>query len=276
MVVEGAWPMKRERSSQVLLAGFVAAGIAVITFTVATESENDLRLFAHARFWVETLPWMALPVLALVPGVWLVRLAFSLTRAALAVRALPRAEPPAPLASAMRRTGAGSVRCIVDDVAIAFCTGALKPVIVVSDSLADELDGPELDAVLLHEDHHVRQREPLLRAAAEAVADVLFFLPLARWWSRRRIETAELAADQAAVRRVGPGPVASALCTLGTTARTQTAFVGVAGLRVAQLLGDPLPPRRPAASVVAVSLLGLPFVLLVVCCLALDAARVLP
>ncbi len=146
---------------------------------------------------------------------------------------------------------------------------------MVSEGLVDRLNARELDAVLLHEDYHARRREPLIRATAEAAAEVLFFVPIARWWSRRRIETAELRADQAAVRRVGPRPVASALCTLGSAARSQTAFAGVGELRVAQLLGDPLPPRRPTPRVVVSSLLGAPFLLLVAGCVVLDAARVL-
>jgi Zn-dependent protease with chaperone function len=267
--------MKRERS-QVLLAGFVASGTAIITATVATESSSDLRRLAQPGFWSQALPLLTIPVLGLILGAWLARFAFVLVRAAIAMRGLETSGlMPARLVSAVARTGAGAVRCIAGDVAIAFCTGAVRPEIVVSEGLVDQLSGAELDAVLLHEDHHARQREPMARAASESAADVLFFLPLARWWSRRRIETAELEADQAAVRRVGPRPVASALCTLGSAVRSQTSFAGVAGLRVAQLLGDPLPPRRPALGVIAVSLLGVPFVLLVAGCVVLDAARVL-
>src|SRR5207245_1323744 len=107
---------------------------------------------------------------------------------------------------------------------------------------ARQRDDAGFGAVLLHERRHLREREPVVRAACEAAAQVLVFFPLARWWSRRRIEEAELRADQAALRRVGPRPVAAALFRLGSTVPAAAAFAGDTELRVAQLLGDPLPP----------------------------------
>jgi beta-lactamase regulating signal transducer with metallopeptidase domain len=74
-------------------------------------------------------------------------------------------------------------------------------------ALADE----ELEAVLVHEAEHARRRDPLRRLAGRAAADVLFWLPLVGWWSRRRLEDAELAADRAAIDRVGRRPLARAL-----------------------------------------------------------------
>jgi Zn-dependent protease with chaperone function len=268
----------RLEGSHLVFTGFVAMGAVIIAATVATDpqSSTDLRYLAQPASWPQTMPWLAAPVVALLTGAWLARLTYVLARAALAVARLPEAErAPAPLLAAISRTGTGTVRCIDSDVVIAFCAGARRPEIVVSEGLVTRLNSHELDAVLLHEDYHVRQREPLVRAAAAVAADVLFFLPLARWWSQRRIETAELRADQAAVRRVGRQPVASALTTLGSAGRGQVTFAGVAELRVAQLLGDPLPPRRPAPAVVASSLLGVPFVLLVAACVMLDAGRLL-
>jgi Zn-dependent protease with chaperone function len=204
------------------------------------------------------------PVLAVIVLAWLARIAFVLTRARRTLRRMPTIVEPERLASAMARTGAGRVRCIDGTVPIAFCAGAVRPEIVVSEGLAERLDDDELDAVLLHERHHVREHEPLMRVASEAAAQVLFFCPLARWWSRRRIELAELRADQAAVREVGPQPVAAALCALGAAMPSQAAFAGAAELRVAQLLGDPLPLERPTAALVATSLLGFPFAIAVV------------
>src|SRR5207248_2087576 len=151
----------------------------------------------------------------------------------------PRMErPPARLADALARNGVRRVRCVSSPAPLAFCTGALRPVIVVSDGLAGRLQDDELDAVLLHEQQHVRDREPLVRAACEAAAGMLFFVPIARWWAQRRTEEAELRADRSAVSQVGRGPVAAALCTLDVAIPSEAAFAGVATLRVAQLLGD--------------------------------------
>jgi Zn-dependent protease with chaperone function len=261
--------MKLERS-QVPSAGFVVGGSAIILVTIATSADpaNWLQNLSRPSFWFHVLIYVVAPLLGVVTLAWLARLAFVLTRATLAMRRLPSAlQPDARLAMAIARTGARRVRCIEGSVPIAFCAGAVRPEIVVSDGLAEQLDDDQLAAVLLHEHHHLREREPMIRVASEAAAQVLFFFPIARWWSRRRIERAELRADRAAVSAVGPRPVAAALCLLGSAMPAQAAFAGAAEVRVAQLLGDPLPSRRPAASTIAASLLGFPFAIVLAGCL---------
>jgi Zn-dependent protease with chaperone function len=257
---------------------FALSGLVIIAASVVTAPDPAalLQRLAEPGHWPRLIVPVALPVLLVIATAWLARLVFILARAGQSLRRLPHAGPlPARVVAAIARTGAGRVRCIVGDVPIAFCAGALRPEIYFSESLADELDDRELDAVLLHEHHHQREREPMVRAACEAAAQVLFFFPLARWLSRRRIEDAELRADQAAVRRVGSRPVAAALRTLGAGLPSAAPFAGVAELRVAQLLGDPLPAQRPPARVVAASLIGLPFALAVGGALVQIAGRLL-
>lgn len=261
--------MKLERS-QVPSAGFVVGGSAIIIASMATNLDPQLwlRHLVNPGFWLSFLTWVVLPLLGVVVLAWAVRLAYVLTRAWLTLRRLPRAlQPDARLATAIARTGARRVRCIEGSVPIAFCAGAVWPEIVVSDGLAQQLDDDQLAAVLLHEHLHLREREPMVRVASEAAAQVLFFFPIVRWWSRRRTERAELRADRAAVRAVGRRPVAAALCLLGSAMPAQAAFAGAAEVRVAQLLGDPLPSRRPGASTIATSLLGLPYAIVVAGCL---------
>ena len=260
--------MRVERS-QVPSVGFAAGGIAIIAMSIGLSPDPTawLHQMTGSHLWVDVLAWVVVPALAIIVLSWLARLAFVLTRASLTLRRMPTALwLPVRLSAAMHRTGTDRVRCIAESVPLAFCAGVVRPEIVVSEGLSERLDDNELDAVLLHEREHVREREPIVRAAFEAAALVLFFFPMARWWSRRRIERAELRADQAAVREVGPRPVASALCTLGSALLSQAAFSGAAELRVAQLLGDPLPSQRPGAAMVATSLLGLPFALAVAGC----------
>ena len=76
-------------------------------------------------------------------------------------------------------------------------------------------------------------------------------------------------ADRSAIDTVGPKPVARALWSLGMAALSPTgaAFSGAVEVRTAQLLGDPLPKRRPGARVVAPTLGGLAFALAVMTCL---------
>jgi Zn-dependent protease with chaperone function len=260
--------MRFERSHLQFL-GFVAGGTAVIVVSTAA---SDPLVSARHLLESQVLTWAALSVLAASLVAWLARLGFVLARAWLTVRGLARTnEMSARLAASIARTGVERVRCLSSGLPIAFCAGILQPEIIVSEGLADELDDHELDAVLLHERHHAGEREPLVRAASEAAARALFLCPIVRWWSRRRIEAAELRADQAAVRGVGPRPVAAALCRLDATMTAEAAFAGGTELRVAQLLGDPLPVRRPGAWTITASLLGLPFAVAVTGCAILGA-----
>jgi hypothetical protein len=87
---------------------------------------------------------------------------------------------------------------------------------------------------------------------------VLFWLPLVGWWSRRRLVDAELAADRAAIDRVGRRPLARALRATATSAAPIGAgFDGAGPARVTQLLGDQPPRRRPPLVACLLSLLGL-------------------
>lgn len=264
----------RLQSRSVQLVGFVA-GAAIIAATVAIHPGSFQGLLQPGS-WPPLLTLAVLPLLGIVVVAWIARFAFVLSRAAIAVRRLPRSDRlPPRLRASVARTGVERLQCISSSLPIAFCAGARRPRIIVSDGLAEQLGDRELEAVLLHERQHLREREPMVRAACEAAAQVLVFFPLARWWSHRRIELAELRADQAALRRVGPRPVAAALYRLGSTVPAAAAFAGDTELRVAQLLGDPLPPQRPAARTVALSLAGLPFAAAVVGCAVFNVAQLL-
>ena len=222
-----------------------------------------------------TLPmsvWLAIdgPVLEIIGAItlsaWLVRTAMLLHAARRSVRILATAVPPSRLLAAQTRIGAPRLVCLADDSDSAFCSGALRPTIFVGEGLADRLGAEELDAVLLHELDHARRHEPLRRAGRIAAADICFFAPIVGWWAHRRSVLVELAADRAALERVGPRALAAALWTLdGSIASGVAAFVGSAGLRVAQLLGDstahPGPSRRLVASSVAGTYLALQIVL---------------
>ena len=125
--------------------------------------------------------------------------------------------------------------------------------------LAASLADDELDAVLAHEAEHARRRDPLRRLAGRAAAEVLFWLPLVNWWSRGRLEDAELAADRAAIRRVGRPSLARALraTAIPTGATAGVGFDGAGPARVTQLLGDQPPRRRPPLAACLLSGLGL-------------------
>jgi Zn-dependent protease with chaperone function len=118
----------------------------------------------------------------------------------------------------------------------AFCTGLWRPRLYLSDGTLSVLDADELDAVLAHEEHHLRHRDPLRIFFARILADALFFLPVLRRLSERYAALAELAADATAVRRTkDPAHLASALVAFEDS--MGPAVVGIAPERVDHLLG---------------------------------------
>ena len=198
-----------------------------------------------------------LVVAALVVVTWILRAGWLAIGAAREVAGLPRLPAPDALVAAARRSGVGEVVCLDSQAASAFCAGLLRPRVFVTGGMIASLAAEELAAVLVHEAEHARRRDPLRRLAGRAAADVLFWLPLVGWWSRRRLVDAELAADRAAIDRVGRRPLARALRATATPAAPIGAGFDGAGLaRVAQLLGDQPPRRRPPLAACLLSLLG--------------------
>jgi len=190
---------------------------------------------------------------------WIVRAGWLAATAAREVAGLPRLPAPDALAAAAGRSGVGEVVCLDGPTPSAFCAGLLRARVFVTGGMVASLAAEELDAVLVHEAEHARRRDPLRRLAGRAAADVLFWLPLVGWWSRRRLEDAELAADRAAIDRVGRSPLARALRATATPAApiVGARFDGAGPARVTQLLGDQPPRRHPPLAACLLSLLGL-------------------
>lgn len=121
----------------------------------------------------------------------------------------------------------------------AFCAGFLRPRIYLSTAAWSRLTESELRAVVAHELHHQRNRDPLRLLLATITAEALFFLPALRTLNNRYRELMELAADEAASRAEGAPTLASALLTFGEQRKGEAApIVGIAAERVDHLLGD--------------------------------------
>ncbi len=150
------------------------------------------------------------------------------------------------------------IRVIDGPKPVAFCAGLLRPRIYVSTGTVATLGELELRAVVAHEGHHARLRDPLRVFFARALSDGLFFLPALRPLSERYTALAELAADRAAVRasRDDAAPLASALLSFEAA---DPAVVGIAPERVDHLMGQRSSWQLPAAllawALVAVSAL---------------------
>jgi Zn-dependent protease with chaperone function len=136
---------------------------------------------------------------------------------------------------------------IADTRPLAFCTGLRRPRVFVSIGTLELLDEPQLMAVLAHERHHQRRRDPLRLFAVRALSDALFFLPLLRRLAERYSALIEVAADDAAVRASGgdPAPLASALLEFDASAGS--AVVGIDPARVDHLCGESTGWQLPLA-----------------------------
>jgi Zn-dependent protease with chaperone function len=189
---------------------------------------------------------------------WAARGGWLAVRAAREVAGLPRRPVPAALAAAARRGGVRDLVVVDSPARSAFCAGLLRPRVFVTGGMVASLAAEELEAVLVHEAEHARRRDPLRRLAGRAAAEVLFWLPLVGWWSAGRLEAAELAADRAAIQRVGRRPLARALrATAVAAAPAAAGFDGAGPARVTQLLGEQPPPRHPPLAACLLSALGL-------------------
>ena len=97
----------------------------------------------------------------------------------------------------------GRVTLIFSERAVAFCYGWFKPRVCMSTGVLDELTDAEVQALLLHERHHLVQRDPLRTSIARVLASAYFFLPVLRALSRQYLVLREIEADREVVEHQG-------------------------------------------------------------------------
>ncbi len=103
-----------------------------------------------------------------------------------------------------------SVVLIRDGSGTAFTHGLLNPRIYISTGLIGSLDKGELKAVLLHELHHRKRRDPLRFFLLNLLKDSFFYIPAVRHLAQSAIARGEHEADEAGAV-AGPLSLASAL-----------------------------------------------------------------
>jgi hypothetical protein len=125
-----------------------------------------------------------------------------------------------------------------DDRPQAFCAGLLRPRVYVSTGALDLLDEQALAAVLAHERHHARNRDPLRLACGRALAAGMLFVPALRRLVQRQNALAEIGADDGArAEGVERAALASAMLSFSEAAAEDP--VGVDPQRIDNLLGEP-------------------------------------
>lgn len=182
------------------------------------------------------------------------------------VESLRKPAPPA-LADAASRLGLDPARIDFVDAEepFSFAFGVSRPRIAVSRGLVDSTTPEQLDAVLVHERHHVRNLDPLKVVLARVLSAAYFFLPALRGLRDRYDAASELAADRRALGATGPGPIAGALfAAVRGPAWPELATAAALGgpelleMRVAQLEAGAESPATPVSRAsVAVTLFAL-------------------
>lgn len=197
-----------------LALGALGAGAAALAVLVAMRSVDPaLPTWTALRAMCTTMLSGASPVgriviLALV-GVGLavpVRAARSIIRQVRATRGLLRS-----LTAVATEDGSPRLVTVADERPLAFCAGLLRPRIYLSTGTRRLLADPELRAVIAHERHHARRRDPLRLLIVEAVRDAMFFAPVLGRCRTRYGSLTELAADEHAIAATGVRSLAGAL-----------------------------------------------------------------
>jgi len=151
---------------------------------------------------------------------------------------------------------------------LAYCLPGMRSRVVLSEGTLTALTGPELAAILRHERAHLRARHDLVLEAFIAVHTAFpRFVRSGSALAAVRL-LVELLADDAAVRAVGPTPLARALVAC-SVARTPAGALGAGGpttvIRVRRLSGPPNSlPISLAAYCAAVAVLVVPTIAVVV------------
>jgi hypothetical protein len=140
----------------------------------------------------------------------------------------------------------GDAWVIPDERPRAFCAGLIRPAVYVSSGAVALLDEAALGAVLAHERHHARRRDPLRLAAGRVGARALFFVPGLRELLRRQQSLAELSADESAIAAAPENRAALAQAMLTFVEESgDDPGAGVDPARVDHLLGEPSSWRFP-------------------------------
>ena len=162
-------------------------------------------------------------------------------------------------ASARKEIWEGRVVWLVPSTrAAAFCAGLIHPQIYLTHGLVDSLEDEEIRAVVRHEAAHAEAYVPLKALVARLFARTFFWLPALRDLESSYTLTAELAADEAAIRATSKQAVAAALTRVLDASLPAIGFANLSDARINKLL-DPrvAPPRILSVPKLALTLAAL-------------------
>lgn len=225
----------------------VLLGLLVALDAATTHQQSPRTLVAAVVYSQRSIPGADAALLLLLGAIAACSVAFGLRAVLIEWRAQHRVSQVL-RSSETVTVGATTVGVIQDDRPRAFCHGLLRPRIYVSSGALSTLGPPELAALLAHERHHARRRDPLRFAVARVLGGALFFLPVLPRLLERCTDEAEIAADEAASRDGHVTALAAALLAF------DAGGAGVHPDRVDRLLGERVDARVPMVSVLIAAL----------------------
>jgi hypothetical protein len=179
--------------------------------------------------------------------------------------ALPAVAVPDDLPALLGSLQVGNrTRIIRCDVPVALCYGLVRPRILLSTGILEQVSHAELEAIVCHERAHVRRHDPLRLMLTRALADALPAHAAIRTLATALPLTQELAADRAVLAAVGAEALATALLKIGDALgplQGHSAAIGgfsTLDARIDQLLGDapaPMPSSYKAVMTVLATLI---------------------
>lgn len=145
-----------------------------------------------------SLPGLFLLIAGSILSIGIVSVGVQLIRTHRLYRSIRRRQIPltGSLQTVVHRIGlTHRVILVADDNLYSFCFGFLRPRVIISSGLVSHLSYKELEAVLLHEQAHLKNRDPLKLLVGNAVATMFFFLPVFAELYRNMEASNELIAD---------------------------------------------------------------------------------
>jgi beta-lactamase regulating signal transducer with metallopeptidase domain len=211
-VLEGLWRVGLvgpilTTTIQVLVPGWLSRLVLAESGSAELPSPGAIVVSAGAGGWSDPVSFAVTVAFALWALIALAGLGL-LFHGHLRLTRLLRGRVPVSLRGRPEWTGISISRRLTTPVAL--LTGELCLPMAALDELSDE----ELNAVVAHEQEHLRRRDPWWLVLASAICRVLFFQPL-NWIAARRLRSlAEFLCDSRAVQQTSPIAVASALVSV--------------------------------------------------------------
>lgn len=246
---------------RLLLVATTVAMAALLT-VMPRPGEGDTRLGVDrdtALLWVSicaTGPGLVAALVALVAERMIHSVRCQCARTTVALRpllAMPAVAVPAELSVLLRALRlADRTQVIPLELPVALCFGLLRPRLLLSTGALRGLSPLEVEAVLRHEQTHLRRHDPLRLVVVRALAEALPVLPALHQMALALPVAQELAADRVAISAVGTDALGSALLkigdALGSLPDLPLAIGAFSALdaRIDQLLGVPVPSLCPS------------------------------